>query len=61
MPTAPSKIGYHGEEGYRRNTPDLRLKRSVFDYEGSFNNNVIAPSNNEYQSHLAFSSTKGLG
>lgn len=36
IPTAAPTQGYHGEEGYRRNTPDLRLKRSVFDYEGNF-------------------------
>jgi len=35
VPTSPPKVGYHGEEGYRRNTPDLRNKRSVFDYEGN--------------------------
>ena len=34
VPTAPAQHGYHGEEGYRRNTPDLRRRRSVFDYEG---------------------------
>ena len=41
MPTDPSKTGYHGEEGYRRNTPDLREKRSVFDYEGTYNRSGI--------------------
>ena len=34
VPTDPTKPGYHGEEGYRKNTPDLRRKQSVFDYEG---------------------------
>ena len=34
VPTDPSMDGYHGKEGYRRNTPDLRRRRSVFDYEG---------------------------
>ncbi len=34
VPTSPPKVGYHGPEGYRRNTPDLRKQRSVFDYEG---------------------------
>ena len=38
VPTAPPKVGYHGDEGYRRNTPELRSQRSVFDYEG--NNHV---------------------
>lgn len=34
VPTEPSKDGYNGPEGYRRNTFDLRRQRSVFDYEG---------------------------
>ena len=34
VPTDPSMDGYHGPEGYRRNTPDLRKQRSVFDYTG---------------------------
>lgn len=34
VPTDPSKDGYHGKDGFRRNTPDLRRRRSVFDYEG---------------------------
>lgn len=34
VPTLPAKDGYNGPEGYRRNTPDLRYKRSPFDYEG---------------------------
>jgi hypothetical protein len=34
VPTSPLKQGYHGSEGYRRNTPNLRMKPSVFDYEG---------------------------
>lgn len=36
VPTDPPKDGYHGKEGYRRNTPDLRRRQSVFDYEGQF-------------------------
>ena len=32
--TGPPNIGYHGEGGYRRNTPDLRRRQSVFDDEG---------------------------
>ena len=32
--TGPPNIGYHGEDGYRRNTPDLRRRKSVFDDEG---------------------------
>ena len=35
IPTAPPIQGYHGGEGYRRNTPDLRIKPSVFYYEGN--------------------------
>ena len=34
MKTGPPNIGYHGENGYRRNTPDLRRRKSVFDDEG---------------------------
>ena len=34
VPTDPSKDGYNGPDGYRRNTFDLRQKPSVFDYEG---------------------------
>lgn len=34
--TAPPNIGYHGEDGYRRNTPDLRRRKSVFDDEGKW-------------------------
>jgi len=34
VPTAPPVVGYNGEEGWRRNTFDLRKKRSVFDYTG---------------------------
>ena len=34
--TGPPNIGYHGEAGYRRNTPDLRRRQSVFDDEGSY-------------------------
>lgn len=34
VPTVPPKPGYHGDEGYRKNTPDLRRRNSVFDYEG---------------------------
>lgn len=33
--TDPPNIGYHGEDGYRRNTPDLRRRKSVFDDEGN--------------------------
>lgn len=36
VPTAAPKQGYHGDEGYRRNTPDLRLKRSVFEDKGRY-------------------------
>ncbi|XP_064401898.1 sperm microtubule associated protein 1-like [Halichondria panicea] len=36
IPTTPSVVGYHGDEGYRRNTFDLRKKRSAFDYEDPF-------------------------
>lgn len=35
VPTDPSKDGYNGPDGYRRNTFDLRQKPSVFDYEGT--------------------------
>lgn len=38
VPTDPSKDGYNGPEGYRKNTFDLRRQRSVFDYEGSIYN-----------------------
>ena len=38
VPTEPPKTGYHGEEGYRKNTPDLRRRPSVFDYEGELIN-----------------------
>lgn len=34
VPTAPPFQGYNGEGGYRRNTPDLRAKPSVFKYNG---------------------------
>ena len=34
VPTEPSVVGWYGKEGYRRNTFDLRARRSVFDYEG---------------------------
>ncbi len=40
VPTDPVKPGYHGEEGYRKNTPDLRRQQSVFDYEGTFSMSV---------------------
>ncbi len=36
VPIAPPKPGYHGENGYRRNTPSLRYKPSPFDIEGSY-------------------------
>jgi hypothetical protein len=38
VPTEPAVIGWHGEEGYRRNTFDLRARYSVFDYEDPFEN-----------------------
>lgn len=38
IPTTLSKQGYHGEEGYRRNTPSLRIQPFVFDYQS----NIIA-------------------
>lgn len=38
VPTDPSKDGYNGPEGYRRNTFDLRRQPSVFDYEDPFEN-----------------------
>ena len=44
VPTTAPKVGYHGEEGYRRNTPDLRDKRSVFDYEGNQKRALCAES-----------------
>ena len=34
VPTDPPIVGWNSEEGYRRNTFDLRARRSVFDYEG---------------------------
>ena len=34
VPTTPAQDGYHGEEGYRKNTPELRRRRSVFEDEG---------------------------
>lgn len=40
VPTVPPVVGYHGPEGYRRNTFDLRQKRSVFDYEGLYMYNM---------------------
>ena len=33
--TGPPNIGYHGEDGYCRNTPDLRGQQSDFDDEGN--------------------------
>ena len=35
VPTEHAAVGWHGEEGYRRNTFDLRARHSVFDYEGN--------------------------
>jgi len=35
-PVALPKNGYHGENGYRRNTPNLRYKPSPFDIEGTY-------------------------
>lgn len=32
--TDAPKPGYHGNDGYRRNTPELRSKPSSFDCEG---------------------------
>ena len=33
--TGPPNIGYHGEDGYCRNTPDLRGQQSDFDDKGN--------------------------
>ena len=34
VPTLQPIQGYHGENGFRRNTPQLRWKNSVFDCDG---------------------------
>lgn len=34
VPTLPAIDGYNGPDGYRKNTPELREKSSVFDYTG---------------------------
>lgn len=41
-PTDPAMIGWNSEEGYRRNTFDLRARKSVFDYEGNQGNHWAA-------------------
>lgn len=34
VPTDPAIVGWNSEAGYRRNTFDLRARRSVFDFQG---------------------------
>eukprot|EP00731_Ephydatia_muelleri_P012716 Em0007g26a len=51
VPTLPAIDGYNGPDGYRKNTPELREKSSVFDYTDPFD--VPKPINRRLRTQSA--------